>query len=376
MIPVSSFSVAARHLRQTLADNITDVDVNHIYITNPKDLDADKSQQSLNLFFYRVEYSGYPADGKLDDPFYARMHCLITALGVDETIGRGPDKDTISAGENDLRLISEVMRVLHQNPIINLSDMGHPLHLQAVFLPLSLDNLNHLWVTQGETDNAYRISVAYEFALAPIPLTIPTLTHPRVGGIGFDVNANIRQPLLPDGGFKPSIASPEVPRVVVNTTQTDWTPQICFLVGNQTLHYVLRLPETTGVNEFDILIAGAEGSSVKLIWEPWEWNYENNKGGWSEEVADTITPAATIPMDDDPSNPLVTNVIDPSAIETRLRQNVRFPFTDPPADGVRRQAMLYAVREVLRPRPQSAPQKIVLRSNPLLVSLYPEEGGA
>ena len=131
MIPVSSMSVTARYLRQILADNITDVNVNNIYISNPKDLSVDTTEQCLNLFFYRVDYSGYPADGTPDNPFYVKMFCLITALGADTTEGEGENQETITAGENDLRLIGEVIHVLHENPIIQLAGEGYPLHLQS-----------------------------------------------------------------------------------------------------------------------------------------------------------------------------------------------------------------------------------------------------
>jgi len=376
MIPVSSMSVTARYLRQILADSIEDVNVNNIYISNPKDLSVDNTEQCLNLFFYRVDYSGYPADGTPDNPVYVKMFCLITALGADETIGEGDNQETIMAGENDLRLIGEVIHVLHENAIIQLISEGYPLHLQAIFTPMSLDDLNHLWVTQGNTDNAYRISVAYEFSLAPIPLTTPVSRTPRVGGIGLEVDGHMRMRFMPETGFPTTINTPDVPRVEVNTDRPDWTPHICFVqLASQTPVYVIHMQDDTIPATFDVLLAGAAGSQVRFIWETWQWDYNDNSGGWNEAVDDVTTPFANLPEDSDPTNSYTANIVDPENIDLRQHFQVSLPFDTPPPVGVRRQAILYAIHEYQRPHPQSASELIRIRSNPLLVSLYSQEAG-
>jgi hypothetical protein len=377
MLPVSSFSIAATQLRQLLADEITDLDARNIHISHPKDVNVNNTVQALNLFFYRVEYGGYPSDVSSHDPFYVRLHCLVTALGSDETTGGGGGggggPTTVTAGENDLRLIGEVMRVLHENSSIPLADENQPLMLQAVYLPLSLDDLNHVWSTQADT--AYRLSIAYEFALVPVPLTSATRSSPLVGAVGIDTQANLSQPQLPQDGFNVSASSPEVPRVVINTQRANWTPHICFLQDSQTLRYVLRIPDTQSTTDCEVLVAGAEGATVQLVWESWHWDYDSNSGGWSPEEPDSSTPEAQIPSDDDPSNPLLANIIDPQAIDTRLQHSVTLPFTAPPAEDERRQALLYAVRQWERVRPQADVEVITVRSNPLLVSIYHEEAG-
>ena len=374
MIPVSSMSVTARYLRQMLAENITDVSINNIYISNPKDLSIDNTEQCLNLFFYRVDYSGYPADGTPDNPIYVKMFCLITALGADETVGEGDNQETITAGENDLRLIGEVLHVLHENPVIQLVDEGYPLHLQAIFTPMSLDDLNHLWNTQGQTENAYRISVAYEFSLAPIPLATPVSRTPRVGGLGLDVDGNMRLRVMPDSGFSATINIPEVPRIEVNIDRPDWTPHISFIrLPAQTLSYVVRMADDAVPADFDILLAGAAGSQLRLVWETWQWDYNTNSGGWNEAVDDVTSPVVNLPGDNDPSNPFFANLIDPANIDMRQHFQVSLPFTLAPPAGVRRQAMLYAIYEYQRPRPQGQSELIRIRSNPLLVTLFSQE---
>ncbi len=194
MLPASSLSSAAQGLRSLFLNSIDDVTVlDHIRIGHPadniKEL-VELDDHCLNLFFYDVGYDGYPADGTIDNPFYVRLHCLITAVSHQtsepESPGSSSDRD-VSKGENELRLIGEVMRVLHQQPMLSISDPGgrQVAMLQVIPVALNLDNLNHIWSTQS--DVSYRLSVAYEMALAPIPQTIPVDVAPLVGYPGMEV---------------------------------------------------------------------------------------------------------------------------------------------------------------------------------------------
>jgi len=375
VIPVSSFSIAARQLKQLLGKNISDIETDAITISNPKKL-SDPPEHSINLFFYQIDYSGFPADVSSMNPFYVRIHCLISAFGISDTIGHGQNSETISAAENDLRLVGEVMRVLHQNPVINFNDNGNALHLQVVFLPLALDDLNHLWATLGNNDTAYRLSVAYELALAPVPLAAPVEASPRVGSIGFSVENNMQQPPMPEQGFALKAHAPEVKKTIIDVGRSHWSPQIAFLVENVVLRYVLHLPDTGGVRQFEILLAGNQGEELQFEWELWQWDYSTNEGGWGEAIADERTPLTSIPLDDVEDNPLRFNIIDPDNIDSRLINTVQFPVTAVASEDVRYQAMLYAVREVTRQRLQKSDEIIRLRSNPLLISLYVEEATA
>src|SRR6185503_12269288 len=174
MAQPSSLSIAARALRTHVADAVG-LPESQILIGHPslasKDVGDETNKQFLNLFFYRVEHGAYRADGTADDPSYLRFYCLVTALGTKETVGGG----TVSAGENDLRLVGGVMQGLHENPILMLQDDAAQdvAQLQVVLHALSLDDLNHIWSTQGDTP--YRLSVGYELALLPLPLATPVL---------------------------------------------------------------------------------------------------------------------------------------------------------------------------------------------------------
>jgi hypothetical protein len=155
MLPVSAMSDAANKLRNLLQKEIDDLLVGQIKIGHPKDTFdglAEDGLNYLNLFFYNVQYDGFPSDGLSEDPFYVRLYCLITAVS-----GKTSKP---SPGENDLRLVGEVMRVLHEQPVISVDDGNNSEIAQLQIVPhtLNLDNLNHIWSTQGDTP--YRLSVA------------------------------------------------------------------------------------------------------------------------------------------------------------------------------------------------------------------------
>lgn len=177
---------------------------------------AAGSPYKLCLFFYRVEPSGFYPETGSNDPFLLRIHCLITAFG--KATGR-------SDGEINLRLLGDVIRVFHEYPVHNWAydySFSHPpqelgeiepppnqvtvdgsvtLNVQAIFKPMSTEELNQIWSTQGEV--TYRTSIAYEFALAPIyPHDIKPETT-RVGQIQTAVSPSTNTSEAPtnDGAF-------------------------------------------------------------------------------------------------------------------------------------------------------------------------------
>lgn len=165
---VTSLSLTARKLRDHLLEYPGLNQVN-ILIGNPstayKEAEGYAGEHYLNIFFYRITPAGYPVDGQSSDPFFVRLYCLITALGKES-----PGSNPVMAGENDLRLIGGVMDALHTNPVMLITDEEEAPIVQLEIVPhtLELEDLNHIWSTQG--DIAYRPSVSYEIAVAPVPL--------------------------------------------------------------------------------------------------------------------------------------------------------------------------------------------------------------
>ncbi len=342
MVEVSSLSFAANELRALLYEEILGLEADQIKIGHPKDTFEvmDKSKNNLNLFFYNVQYDGYPSDGLSEDPFYVRLYCLITPVGMKTA--------NLSPGENDLRLVGEVMRVLHEQPMIlvNDGDKNEIAQLQIVPHPLNLDNLNHIWSTQGDT--AYRLSVAYEMALAPIPRAEAVDRSSLVGDPGMVCWGAMTHP---PGKEKDGLISlkPMVEYLETDTDREDWMPHICFIekinASHKELHYVFRVEG--GLNkEMDVLIAGRNNGKVKFVWNVWRRKADNSIVAWKEDIPDSALPVEKgIKNNLGPSNPFFPNRIDPGNIDSRRIVKVKLPDDIKESDTKTWQAMLYAIHE-------------------------------
>lgn len=294
----------------------------------------------VNLFFYRVEPAGFFTGDTPGDPWWVRLHCLVTGFGLDE--------DKVSAGENDLRLLGEVMRLFHETPVQSaLTVDDETFRLQVVFHPLGADELNHIWSTQG--DVSYRPSVAYEMALAPVLPSERRPESPLVGRIGSEVRA---VPAARTSPFAGAAAAPPVPRTTVDVSRPDWSPAISFVLDDGTCAQSLLFAHgSQALADFvpQVWVAGEPGAAVTLAWQRW-----TSTGGW-EDVPDPTAATAT------------DLTLDPEAAADAETVEVSLP-AELVADGG--QAVLYAQRSLVR---GSDGVTVTVRSNPLLVTVH---GGA
>lgn len=334
-LPTSSLSRICKSVSEFLE---TELEANtnsiRVMIGSPAEAAKIEDEHRINLFFYLVEPSGF-GDVAPNEIWRVRLQCLVTAFGIAE--------EAISSGENDLRLLGGVLRTFHESPILpNLDLDGIGVRLQVVFIPLTLDQINHIWSTQG--DVAYRPSVAYEMALAPIPPSVLALEGPWVGSIGVDVQKDL--------GIRPFGGNALAPIVLVRTVDTvrpDWTPRICLVSGGECsegLSFALDDPDLAAFTP-KVWVAGLPGSPVTLRWESWEADT-----GWTA-LADHVDTQAT------------SVVLDPAAAASATTADAPMPFKDKPG-----QLVLYAVRSATR-FPDGLP--IEVRSNPVLIGLYEEE---
>lgn len=378
MLPTSSLSNAAYSLRKLFLQSIDELaDITQIRIGHPADnIKAleDTDENCLNLFFYDVNYDGYPADGGTENPFYVRLQCLITAVGAvskePEPPGSNTERD-VSKGENELRLVGEVMRILHEKPLLSIGDSkGKEVAvLQVVPHPMNLDNLNHIWSTQS--DISYRLSLAYEMALAPVPQAVPAETSPLVGDSRMVVWGDITRE---DGTERDGIISlqPRVDYLAVDTGAKDWMPHICALEtlddAARKLHYVFR-PEGDLTVPLDILIAGKPGGRVKLLWNVWRKKTDDSVVAWKENLADLHPPSEkTIKPAAGPPDEFAPGVIDPQDVDDRSVFQALLPADVAAADTASWQAVLQAVHEWSHPDPVDTSRNITspIRSNTVL----------
>lgn len=343
-LPVSSVSEVCVHIRDFLKTEMAAAANNiDIKIGIPADA-ASMSNNGINLFFYRFDTSGFDAALRPDEIWRIRMYCLITTFGKDD------DAENISAGENDLRMLGNIMRIFHENPVHQIDIDGLISHLQVIFLPLSDDQLNQVWSTQGET--TYRPSVVYEMSLAPV-VAAGTVWGgaPIVGALGTQLHADMSARHARFSGV--TAASPVV-KSTVNIADPAWTPKICFIYQNQCVQSLSFDVESTEFSSFtpQVWVAGDNSESVSLVWEVW-------KNGWSKAGSTvTVTPFNT---DIDPDKI-------PSSVPAVFPFNISLPSSlTLAADEFSGQALLYATRSYTPIEGQAA---IEIKSNPLLVSVY------
>jgi len=352
MLPASSLSKAAYGLRNLLLDNIDEFDnIENIMIGHPgdtiKELE-DLDENALNLFFYDLNYDGFPTDVTSDNPFYVRLNCLITAVGYESSEPEGAGTRDVSKGENELRLIGEVMRILHENPVLTITDSNDEeiALLQVVPHTINLDNLNHIWSTQSET--SYRLSVAYEMALAPIPNNQPVYSAPLVTSPGMLAwgDTHRSKDKQTQGLFT---ITPRVEYLETDTDVDNWIPHISLVdssdPGDLTLHYVFSL-STNLDQSLDVLIAGKEDGEVRFEWNIWRRRTDNSIVTWKEEIADTEIPLQK-QLSNEPGNtdPFYPSRIDPEVIDSRRIFQVMLPDDVRQSDTKSWQAVLYAVHD-------------------------------
>lgn len=308
----------------------------------------------LNLFFYRFEPGGFGQAPDPDEIWRLRMHCLITPFST--------AADSVSEGEGDLRLLGEVMRVFHQTPILDETDIGgEAIRLQVVPEILSLDDLNHLWSTQG-SDAKYRPSMAYEMALVPVIPSSRAVGSQLVGAVSVTTAPEV--PVAVESGDLNESREADFPDTVVDTTRDSWAPRICFIRDGQltqVLSFALDDPSLSGY-QASVWVAGETGADVTLQWDLWD-----QSEGWRTLDSPVLATTAA-----GPEIGAGYEIPSPLAI-------IDLPFpaaTDPddtsdPANNPR-QAVLYATREYT-PAGTSAP--VTVRSNSVLVTLYRESSG-
>ncbi|WP_196161591.1 Pvc16 family protein [Reinekea sp. G2M2-21] len=262
-VPASSLSVAIQGIADFLDSQFSE-EVN-ITVTNPQKAadiakGAGATAHCLNLFTYRVSPSGFQADVGQDATHFIRVHALMTAFPTETA-----DDDT------DLRILGHAIRVLNSHPIIPVG--GAPLpgpaipdpktdyRLEAIMLAPPMEEINHIWTTQGG-ELAYRLSAVYEFALIPIePLTLrveaeppDTLiidAHPTMNGVN--------EPFVP-------ISNASVAQPTSNTPPVNWIPMQMGVNGDQLTN---SLEINNASTQVTLAIVGPvdEHAALAVLWQ-------------------------------------------------------------------------------------------------------------
>jgi len=328
------------------AHTIDNVDA--VTLGNPESAKSDSSgdKQKVNMFFYHFSPFEFSADVLPGETAMWRAYCLITPFAIDEGLK--------TAGELDLRLLGEVMRVFHENPvnIWTLKDSqgnDFSVHVQAVFKHTGIEELNQIWSTQGN-EVAYRPSVAYEFALAPVIPRVPAEQAKRVAATGFRVDSSMEHAgdVMAGEDYSSIVRTPEVAVVRVSGQKDDWVPTACLIHDGayaQSLIFsdVDPFIKTSG-SQLGARVAGKVGESVSLRWEVWD-----SQAGWLEPVDASV---ATLLIGHDSIDPDEAAVSDVS---------IDLPISEAG------QAVLYVEHSYTR---GSDGVELSVRSNPMMLTIY------
>lgn len=338
-LPPSTLSRVCRSISDFLAQGLNaNANSIRVLIGTPAAASPGPSvnEHRVNLFFYRLEPTGFMPDVAPDEIWRLRLHCLVTPFGRNEA--------QISAGENDLRLLGEVVRLFHETPLLpDLLVSGQHVRMEAVFHPLPLDEINHLWGTQG--DVAYRPSVAYELALLPVIPQQLSRGSPLVASAGAQVYGRMdarHAPFTAEG----TVWLPEVHARRVAGDWEDWAPAICLVYQAACVESLSFAVGSTALTAFtpQVWIAGPAGEGVTLVWEIWD-----STQGWRRAGTTKSTSASG-------------EMLDPAQVVGAVTVSFALPFKNHPG-----QAVLYAERAYTR---ASDGATLTVRSNPVLVNLY------
>ncbi len=89
-------------------------------------------------------------------------------------------------------MLGEVIRIFREQPVLTaIAVGGEQVRLQVVFSPVTDEQINQVWSTQG--DATYRPSVIYEMVLAPIIPSQQRIEPPLVGALGNQAFASMAQ---------------------------------------------------------------------------------------------------------------------------------------------------------------------------------------
>ncbi|MCB1491850.1 MAG: DUF4255 domain-containing protein [Rhodobiaceae bacterium] len=301
-VPVSSLSVAVQGIADFLDSQFgPDVVVSTDTPRRASERAKGGNQHFLNLFTYRIMPSGFHAATTSDEPFFIRINALITPFPSDQDTG---------VLDADLRILGHAIRVLASRPVVPVvlpgasadpTDFRSGPHLdyrlQAILQAPSMEELNHIWTTQGG-DLAYRISAAYEFALIPVePLDHATPAGPVTSSI-LDIS-----PSVPDeiSGFAEFGAEARtIPLAAATTPQqpspTDVLPVVLWSSGGNLTNAATVAPATGTIA---MAVSGLPGAriSVSIAWTRAD-SSEDTQAPQSFTVAATRIddPAATVTL--------------------------------------------------------------------------------
>jgi hypothetical protein len=311
-VPRSSLSVAVQGIADFLDSQFSeDVTITVAHPQRASEIAKGASAHCLNVFAYRVSPSGFYADAGSDETQFLRIQALLTPFPADL------DDDDDDA---DIRILGHAIRVLQCHPVLPITAAPLPgaaiteppnrkrYRLQSVMLAPAMEEVNHIWTTQG-SDIAYRLSAVYEFALVPIePLDPRVIADPPETMI-LDTNANMDGAL--EDFLMPNQTSRAFPvRRKPPPPPRKWLPvQLLVQDGALTNRADVKATDT----QITCAVAGPVGEPVafEITW--------STPGGPKPQDPPQVFPIAAAMIDAEEARHLVTLAVPTGATEGEIR---------------------------------------------------------
>ncbi|MGX9357429.1 Pvc16 family protein [Roseobacteraceae bacterium S113] len=268
----SSLSIAIQGFADYLATQFAE-GVTVTVDTPQKAHEAAKGAQNdlLNVFVYRLAPSGVHPDLTPNAPTFLRASILITPFPR----GSGDDGET----DLDLRVLGHALAVLQSAPVIPVVLPGggglHPqttfYRLQAVLQAPTMEELNHIWTTQGG-ELGYRLSAAYELALIPVEPLIYADPPTPVRAALLDVSPEANPGL-----------SPAPLAITGATSPAPWAPTLMFEEASSLANTRSLPPAAT---EVSVAAVGSPGAQIDITLD---WTRADASTDTTTIAAQTIT---------------------------------------------------------------------------------------
>jgi len=312
-IPASSLSVAVQAIAVFLDSQFSEevnITVAHPLRASEIAKGAGATAHCLNLFAYRVAPSGFHADAGSDETHFLRVNVLLTPFPA--------DIDTANE-DVDLRILGHALRVLQSHPVLPVTAAPLPgaaitdppnrkdYRLESVLLAPTMEEINHIWTTQGG-DLAYRLSAVYEFSLIPIEPLKPRVPALPPEAIIIDSRLGVEGG---SGGFiQLNEDSRAYPLETNGTPPTGWLPVQMLVAADDSLTNTLNIAsDATAVT---LAIAGPQGASAAVLVS---WALDDD--GSEDQVAQ-ILPIGSPLLDDMQARAALTLDIPANAVSAAI----------------------------------------------------------
>ena len=245
---------------------------------------VNETDPHLSVFFYSVYPAANSADLRPEEPLDTIVRCIMTPLAKNPTNGA----NRISSGEEDLRILGQVITCMHGWRLLVVNDMNEKPVCSVEIIPLELnaDKLSKIVPTQPE--GGFRPTIAYELSLIPLfPKKDPPVES-EVKVVTYGVS-----PDIDDGRNDGKNFPQQYIRALIEAHQNvaesgPWKPQLYLIDEAEQQSLFRQIVTDQNKVEFSLLAIGpAKGialtdkeKKVKVIaeyWSPIGGNFQNSK---------------------------------------------------------------------------------------------------